>query len=167
MGGFIEPSPATDRRETNWTAIGIAVGLVVVTLVVATVVMRRSQPQAAAPHPYASSVKLSDVKMSAAENFAGTTVTYLDGAMTNLGDQTVIRAVARVTFRNSLGEVVQREEMSLRVLQTGGPYLDTVDLLTSPLQPGQSRPFRLTFEHVSADWNQQYPELQVLDVSVK
>jgi hypothetical protein len=55
----------------------------------------------------------------------------------------------------------------LHVLQTSGPYPDAVDLNASPLVPGQSKPFRLTFEHITADWNQQYPELQVTDVVVK
>ena len=70
-------------------------------------------------------------------------------------------------FKNSLGEIAQTEDVPLRVLQTGGPYLDAVDLSMSPLAPGQSKPFRLTFEHVTADWNQAYPELQVSDVTLK
>jgi hypothetical protein len=167
MGGFIEPSPATEQRETNWTAIGIGVALVLAALVVITLITRSGDKGGANPHPYASNVKLSDLKMSAAENFAGSTVTYLDGNMTNQGDKTVIRALARVIFRNSLGEVAQQEDVPLRVLSTGGPYLDAVDLSTSPLGPGQSKPFRLTFEHVTADWNQAYPDMQVVDVSVK
>ena len=55
----------------------------------------------------------------------------------------------------------------LNVLRTSGPYPDTVDLSVSPLAPGQGKQFRLTFEHVSNDWNHEYPELQVTDVSVK
>jgi len=35
------------------------------------------------------------------------------------------------------------------------------------LTPGQSKPFRLTFEHLSEQWNQAYPELQIVDVTVK
>jgi hypothetical protein len=37
----------------------------------------------------------------------------------------------------------------------------------SPLAPGQGKPFRLTFEHISSDWNHAYPDLQVTDVSLK
>ena len=40
-------------------------------------------------------------------------------------------------------------------------------LLYPPLAPGQSKPFRLTFEHISADWNHAYPELQVTDVTLR
>jgi len=52
-------------------------------------------------------------------------------------------------------------------LQTSGPYLDTVDLATAPLVSGQTKPFRLIFEHVSEQWNQASPELKVTDLTVK
>jgi hypothetical protein len=42
-----------------------------------------------------------------------------------------------------------------------------VDLSVSPLAPGQSQPFRLTFDSISAQWNRQYPDLQITDVTVK
>jgi hypothetical protein len=59
------------------------------------------------------------------------------------------------------------EEVPLKILQTGGPYLDTADLSAAPLAPGQSKPFRLIFERISQQWNMGYPELQVVDVSTK
>jgi hypothetical protein len=52
-------------------------------------------------------------------------------------------------------------------LKTTGPYPEAVDFSASPLAPGQSKPFRLTFEGISAQWNRQYPEIQVTDVAVK
>jgi hypothetical protein len=75
--------------------------------------------------------------------------------------------VVHVNFKNSLDQVAQAEDVALHVLQTGGPYPDAVDLSASPLAPGQGKPFRLTFEHISTDWNHAYPELQVTDVSLK
>jgi Protein of unknown function (DUF2393) len=105
--------------------------------------------------------------MSAAENFVGSTVTYLDGTVTNTADKTVTRAVVSVSFKDSLGQIVQADDVPLRILQTSGPYPDAVDLTLAPLAPAQSKPFRLTFEHVTADWNHEYPELRVSDVAVK
>jgi hypothetical protein len=167
MGGLIQPSPSTEQRDTNW--VPILVGIAAVVAVVGAIAFFTREPpkSAATPHPYASNVKLTNVKMSAAQNFVGATVTYIDGTATNTGDKTVIHAVVHVIFRNSLNEVAQAEDLPLHVLQTGGPYPDAVDLNASPLVPGQSKPFRLTFEHITADWNQQYPELQVTDVVVK
>jgi Protein of unknown function (DUF2393) len=168
MGGLLQPSPLTEKqRDSNLRPILFGVALVVVVVGVIALLTRGSPKGASAPHPYAANLKLSDLKMSAAENFVGASVTYIDGNVTNAGDKTVTHAVVHVAFRNSLGEVAQAEDVPLHVLQTSGPYPDAVDLGLSPLAPGQSKPFRLTFEHVSNDWNQAYPDLQVTDVTVR
>jgi hypothetical protein len=166
MGGFIEPSPPQER-DSNWLPILLGVGLVLA--VVATIaVLSRNRPKSpSAQHPYVSNLKLSDLKMSAAENFVGASVTYLDGTVTNTGDKTVTHAIVRVTFKDSLGQVAQEEQVALHVLQPSGPTLDAVDLSTTPLAPGQSNQFRVIFEHVSAGWNQEYPQIEVTDVSLK
>lgn len=105
--------------------------------------------------------------MSTAENFVGSSVTYIDGTVTNTGNQTVTHAVVHVAFKNSMDQVAQADNVPLLVLQTTGPYPDTVDLNGSPLAPQQAKQFRLTFEHVTADWNQNYPSLQVTNVDLK
>jgi|SRR5580698_775894 hypothetical protein len=162
MGGLIEPSPLQESQsESNLRAIVISVAAVVAVVGVIALLTRSAPKKPVEPHPYAASLKLSDLKMSTAANFVGTSVTYIDGTMTNAGDKTVSHAVVHVNFKNSLDQVAQAEDVPLHVLQTSGPYPDTVDLSASPLAPGQSEPFRLTFEHVSADWNHAYPELQV------
>jgi hypothetical protein len=168
MGGLMEPSPLSEESpDSNVRAIVIGVVAVVVVMGVVALLTRSTPRSPLPPHPYASSLKLSDLKMSAAENFVGASVTYIDGTVTNAGDKTVTHAVVHVSFKNSLDQVAQAEDVALHVLQTSGPYPDAVDLSASPLAPGQSKPFRLTFEHVSADWNHAYPELQITDVSVK
>jgi len=166
MGGLIQPSPSTDQRDTNWTTIGIGVAFVVVVIAIIALLSRSEPKSAKTPHPYISNVKLSNVKMSAAENFVGASVTYTDGTITNTGDKTLTHVMVHVTFKDSMGQVAQTEDVPLHVLQTGGPYPDAVDLNASPLAPGQSKPFRLTFESISAQWNHEYPELQITDVTV-
>lgn len=168
MGGLIEPSPLTEKQRDS-SLLPIVLGVALVVLVVGVIAwLTRGNPKGAtAPHPYAANLKLSDLKMSAAENFVGASVTYIDGTVTNAGDKTVTHAAVHVAFRNSLGEVAQAEDVPLHVLQTSGPYPDAVDLSLSPLVPGQGKQFRLTFEHVSSDWNQAYPDLRVTDVSLK
>ena len=167
MGGPIQPTLGAEERETNWRAIGIAIAVVVGIVVILFLTSRTGQKPPANPHPYATNVKLSDLKMSAAENFVGATVSYIDGTVTNSGNQTVTHAVVEVTFRDSMGQLAQRETVPLRVLQTSGPYPDAVDLSVSPIAPGQSKPFRLTFESISGQWNHEYPALKVTDVTVK
>jgi hypothetical protein len=168
VGGLIEPSPLSQpQRDSNLRPILIGVVIVVVVVGVIALLSRGPSKGPAPLHPYAANLKLSDLKMSQAQNFVGASVTYIDGTVTNGGDKTVTHATVHVEFKNSLDEIVQVEDLPLRVLQTGGPYPDAVDLSSTPLQPSQSKPFRLTFEHVSADWNQAYPALQVTDVTVK
>lgn len=168
MGGLIEPSPLKEEKpDSNVLAIVLGVAAVVVVVGVVAFLTRGSPRSAIAPHPYVSSIKLSDLKMSAAENFVGASVTYIDGTVTNAGNKTVSHTVVHVNFKNSLDQVAQAEDVPLHVLKTSGPYPDAVDLSVSPLAPGQSQPFRLTFEHISADWNHAYPELQVTDVTLR
>jgi|SRR5262245_24429832 len=167
MGGFIQPNPTAEERETNWRATGIAIGVVVLIVAVLFIVSRTQQKPPSNPHPYVANVKLSDLKMSAAENFVGATVSYIDGTATNSGDKTVTHVVVEATFKDSMGQLAQRESLPLHVLQTSGPYPDAVDVSASPLAPRQSKTFRLTFESISSQWNHEYPELKVIDVAVK
>ena len=64
--------------------------------------------------PYIANLKLSDFKMSAAENFIGHTVSYIDGTITNSGDKTVTHAVVDVTFKDDIGQVAQRKKCRCR-----------------------------------------------------
>jgi hypothetical protein len=167
MGSLLQPSPVTEEPRSNLLPILLGLTLVVVVVGIGAFLLRTDSKIANPPHPYAANLKLSDMKMSAAENFIGSTITYLDGTATNAGDKTVSHAVVHVSFKDSLGQIAQSEDVPLHVLQTTGPYADAVDLSVAPLVPGQSQLFRLTFEHVTADWNHEYPELRVTDVSVK
>jgi Protein of unknown function (DUF2393) len=167
MGGLIQPTPAVEERDSSKRTIAIAVA-VVITIAVLFAFLLRSQPKTASgPPPYAASLKLSDFKMSAAENFVGATVSYVDGTITNAGDKTVMHVTVEVLFKDELGQLAQREDIPMQVLRTTGPYPEAVDFSVSPLGPGQSKTFRLTFESISAQWNHQYPEIQITDVAIK
>src|SRR5208282_511632 len=169
MGSLTQPNanPATEQQESSLRPI--LIGIVIVAIVVGGLVLifRGEQKKPAAPPAYAANLKFSDLKTSAAQNFVGHTVSYLDGAITNAGDKTVIHATVQITFKDDLGQTAQREELAIRVLRTGGPYDEAVDLNLSPLASGQSKPLRLTFENISAHWNHAYPDLQITEVTVK
>jgi hypothetical protein len=165
MGGLIEPSPVTQQEnESSWRPILIGVAIVVVIVGLVVLLLRKETRPPTGPPSYASNLTFSDLKMSASENFVGATVSYIDGTVTNAGDKTVTHAAVRVLFKDDMGQTVGDESLPLHILQTTGPYPDTVDLSASPLGPGQSKTFRLTFESISAQWNRQAPEIQVTDV---
>jgi Protein of unknown function (DUF2393) len=167
MGGLIQPTPAAEESDSSKRTIAIAVAVVMVIAVVFAFLLRNQPKTASGPPPYAASLKLSDFKMSAAENFVGATVSYVDGNVTNIGNKTVTHVIVEVQFKDDLGQLAQREDIPLQVLKTTGPYPEAVDFSVSPLGPGQSKTFRLTFESISAQWNHQYPEIQLTDVTVK
>ena len=167
MGGLIQPGPVTEEPDSSRRIIGIAVAVVIILAIVIALLLRSEPRKSSGPPAYAANLKLSDLKMSAAENFVGATVNYVDGTITNTGDKIVTRAIVEVTFKDDMGQLAQREEVPLQVLKTSGPYPEAVDLSTSPLGPGQSKPFRLTFESISAQWNHQYPDIQVTGVTAK
>ena len=161
---FSPTAPADSPGPWRAIVAGVAVVVVGLGLLVWLGGGKRSASQA--PNPYADKLQVSNVKMSAAQNFVGGTVTYVEGRITNTGDKTVSGAVAEVLFRNSLGEVVQREQIPIRVLVFQGPDRDILDLRSAPLKPGASADFRLTIEgSISADWNQGYPEVRISSVS--
>lgn len=167
MGGFIQPSPANEERDSSGRIIAVAV-VAVIAIAVGAAFLLRGQPKGAVgPPAYASNLKLSDLKMSAAENFVGATVSYVDGTITNGGDKTVTHIVVEVNFKDDMGQIAQREEIPMQVLKTDGPYPEAVDFSSSPIAPGQSKPFRLTFESISAQWNRQYPEILISDLRLK
>ncbi len=167
MGGLIQPTPVSEEPDSSGRTIAIAVAVVIVVAIVAAFLLRGKPKGPTGPPPYAANLKLSDLKMSAAQNFVGATVSYVDGTVTNGGDKTVTHVMVVVNFKDDLGQIVQREDIPLQELKTSGPYPEAVDFSVSPLGPGQNKPFRLTFESISAQWNHSYPDIQITDVSLK
>jgi len=169
MGGLLQqnPTPTSDAAESNLRPVVVGIALLAFIVGILAFILKSEQKPPAEPPAYAAKLQFSDLKASAAENFAGATVNYLDGTITNSGNQTVTHALVEVTFKDDMGQVAQREELPIHILRTGGPYDEAVDLDMSPLAPGQSKPFRLTFESISAQWNHAYPDLKVTQVAVK
>ena len=79
----------------------------------------------------------------------------------------VTGAVVESIFRNDLGEIVDRQAQPLRISAAPLGNPDWVPLSAAPLAPGQTAEFRLTFEHISADWNMGYPELRFLQIETR
>ena len=169
----IEPPdfvPKSESPESEVPWIPIAFGAIFLAVVVGLAILffaAKSRTGSPGPGPYASQIALSDTKISQAQNFVGGVVTYLDGTVINNGDQTVTAAEVEAIFKNSLGQVVQQERQPLKILRRTGPYPEALDLTFTPLAPHQQAEFRLIFEHISADWDQQVPALRLVSVRAK
>jgi len=167
MGTLGSPTPVAEERDHSRLIIISAVIVVIGGMLALAFVLREPPKKVVPPNPYIAQLKLSDFKMSAAENFIGATVSYIDGTITNAGDKTVTRVMVQVNFLDSLGQLAQREELPLRLFRNTGAYNEPVDLNVVPLVPGKSESFRLTFDSISAQWNHQYPDIQITDVTIK
>jgi hypothetical protein len=158
-----------EPERRNWVPMVIGLALVIVVIVGIAISTRTRTAPAAQADPYAQFLKVSDTHLSAADNFVGATVTYIDFTVTNTGDKSVYGGQVEATFHNSLNEVVQRETVPMRALvpnQLGG-YPDLQDLSMAPIAPGKSCTIRLTLERVSADWNQTQPDFRFMNLKVK
>jgi hypothetical protein len=163
-----EPAPSPDQKR-NW--IPLLVGLVAVVVAVGAILffLRPKSQGGIEPNPYAEKLKLSDIKLSAAENYVGGTVTYLDFNITNTGYQALVGADVKAQFKDTMGQIVQKETIPLHVLvenQLAG-YPDLVDMSRAPIGPGQTKTVRITLEHVSDAWNQSYPNMELVNLKLK
>jgi len=146
-------------RGASFPIIMLCVGVLLAALVAALVLLRRppssgtastrsaGQVPSSEQKAYFGSLEFGDLHMSAAENFLGNTVTYLDGRVRNQGTKTVRGLDVELNFVDTLNQVVLRE---------------TAHLITNravPLKPGEARAFRVTFEHMPVDWNQAPPTI--------
>lgn len=158
-------TPQIEERR-SWAPIAIAATVIVVGVVVA-LILSRTQPKPTGPapeDPYSANLKVTDMKASEAKNFAGVSVYYLEGKIANNGPKTVTSATVEAVFRNALGEVVDRQTQPLMIIEQRPGYDDAIPVAQHPLTPNMQTDFRLTFEHISADWNQGVPEVRFIHI---
>ena len=96
---------------------------------------------------YLQYIQIPEAKVSAATNFLGDVVTYLDAKVANTGTRPVRQLDLRLEFSDMLNQVVLRE------------MAHPITARTPALKPGETRAFRLTFEKMSAEWNQAPPAI--------
>ncbi len=160
------------RSLLPWLVAG---GVVVVILVALLFAGRHANPALSNPggaglapaDPYAKSLTLSNIKMSESSSLSGAKQTYIDGEIANHGDKTLTGVTVQVAFRDFTGQIAQKETMQLDLIRTHTPYVDTEPVSRAPVRPGETREFRLIFDHVTDSWNQQYPEVRVIAVESK
>lgn len=169
--GFLNGGASNEPRSLlPWLIAGVVVVLILVALLFAG---RRSAPSnpggagLAPADPYAGSLALSNIKMSEASTLLGAKQTYIDGDIANHGNKTLTGITVQVAFRDFTGQIGQKNTLPLELIRTREPAIDTVPVSAAPIGPGQTREFRLIFDHVTDNWNQQYPEIRVIAVESK
>jgi hypothetical protein len=166
-------SSQTTREPRSWAPWIVAAVVIVAALAVLVVVGGRSTPVAtggsgmADPDPYAPKLTISGLQMSEATSFSGAKVTYIDGQIANTGDKTLTAVTVQVGFHGDTSQFAQRIAEPLSLIRTRQPYVDTQPVSAAPIEPGQTRDFRLIFDAVPPDWNLQMPEIRVISVRSK
>ncbi len=160
-------TPVTNEPEgRNWLPMAGGAALLLAILLAIFLIGRSGKPADSNPKdPNLAKLQISDLHMATAQNFAGGSVTYIEGKITNTTDRKITDARVDVLFKNSLGETAQKDTLPVTILLRTTPYVDYGSIESSPLMPGQARDFRLTLEHVSTDWDGQVPQVRVVTVS--
>ncbi len=123
------------------------------------------QNQVLPADPYARNLVFTQLAMSESTSLSGGKSTFIDGHVKNTGPDTLTGVTVQVLFRNDVGLSPQVETLPLTLIRTHEPYVDTEPMSAAPLKPGDDAEFRLIFETVSANWNQQMPEMQTVRVA--
>ena len=166
--------PAAIGRSFPTAAVVMAAAAIVIAVAVLLVLGRRhGAPAVAAPNTmqptaaYAANLKLSDVQMSESTSFSGGKETYIDGHIANTGAATVTGVTVQVLFAPDGGGSPQMETVPLNLIRMRQPYIDTEPVSAAPLAPGKAADFRLIFDDVRPEWNQQPPEMHVIGVTTR
>lgn len=157
----MEPGESSYEKERSQFPFAFVAGLVIVAILVGCVVLvvkhtRSSSSAAAVKLPfgpteqaYAERIHFQDIKLAHATNFLNQDFTYVAGTISNDGVKDVQALEVSIEFRDTLNQVILRETQELIVAGT------------DPILAGQRRDFQVTLEHLSTEWNQQYPSIHV------
>ena len=167
-------NPGAGKEPRSYLAWVIA-GVVIALIVIAVLLMGRGPAPAtsaggtglATPAAYAKNLAITNLRMSESSSVVGFKQTYIDGDITNKGTETLSAITVQVVFRDFQGKVGQKNKMELELIRTHQPTVDVEPVSAAPIAPGQTREFRLIFDHVTDSWNQEYPEVRVIAVQAK
>jgi hypothetical protein len=98
---------------------------------------------------YVSHLKLSDVDMSAHEDYFHQRVVEITGKIGNTGERTLGVVEINCVFYDPYGQVVLRARTPIVDRKGGG------------LRPGDTKPFRLPFDTVPESWNNVMPQMVI------
>jgi hypothetical protein len=109
-------------------------------------------PASAEAKAYLPNLALSNVKMQASENFMQQQVVEITGRITNNGPRPLESVEVYCVFDGVNGREIYRERQAIVSSKAG------------PLEPGQTRAFRLPFDSLPDGWNQALPHLVIASI---
>lgn len=146
-------NPVASRPRFSLTLISV-LGVAVVLAAAGLLYLNRPVPQRggdleASPEAkaYAANLALSDVEIKATENFMQQQVVEIEGKITNKGSHSLKSVEVFCMFHGIDGREIYRQRVPI-VLPS-----------SKPLEPNQTRTFRLPFDTLPDSWNQAMPGL--------
>ena len=106
-------------------------------------------PLTGAAKAYVKSLKLSDVEMQANESYMKQAVVEITGKIGNAGDRVLEVVEINCIFYDADGQMVLRERVPIVSKKMGG------------LAPGETKTFRMPFDHIPESWNQALPQMVI------
>src|SRR5512135_612397 len=92
-------APSQPEPKGRWIPVVIGAAIILAALAAVLFFSRgRQAPANATVNPYSESLQVTELKMSAAENFIGGRVNYIDGKIANTGKKTVAGATVETVF---------------------------------------------------------------------
>jgi hypothetical protein len=166
---FADPTP-----ERSFPTTAVAIASVAVVILIGVLVMMGRQ-HAAVPPPntilpaasYASNLAFTNLQMSQSSSMSGGKFTYIEGHVANHGPRTVTGITVQVVFGDDVAMRPQIETVPVNVIYMREPYVDTRPVGASPLAPGAEADFRLIFDDVNDNWNQQLPQIHAVQVATR
>ena len=110
------------------------------------------QTVSTAAREYVKNLNLSDVTIKATENFMHQQVVEVEGIISNRGPRPLKSVNVYCIFSAIDGHELHRERVP--IVQAKG----------KPLEPNESRPFRLPFDTVPDGWNQAVPKMFIAGI---
>ncbi|HLI86486.1 MAG TPA: DUF3426 domain-containing protein [Bryobacteraceae bacterium] len=98
---------------------------------------------------YVRNLKLSDVDMSAHEDYFHRRLVEITGKIQNMGGRKLNLVEINCVFYDPYGQVVLRQRTPIVSAKAGG------------LAPGDTRPFRLPFDTIPDSWNNVMPRMVI------
>lgn len=101
---------------------------------------------------YTRNLSLAEVRIKATLNALNQQIVEIEGKVTNNGDRHLRSVTVTCIFYDHAQQVVMRERVEIVRAKYGG------------IKPGETKPFRLPFDTLPANWNQAAPQLVIAEI---
>ena len=159
------------KDRMAWPLLALIVAAVLLIVIFA---LFPSAPKVAAPSSGAEvpqqpgggdQLQIGNLKMTVSPPAGDMVAVKLAGTIQNVGGPKVNGATVEATFMDNTGHAAVQQTQPIQRMTLQGHSDRTVALKDQPLKPNDTGAFEVTFTGVPQNWNNQLPQLRIVDVS--